>query len=70
MKGQRYVGPGGEKIHTSRELTVKVRTEQYGGSDISSRAKDRKPLLAVSAVIDKGKIVVFDGSGSFRLLGQ
>ena len=27
--------------------------------------KVRKPLLAVSGVIDKGDIVVFDGSGSF-----
>ena len=33
-------------------------------------AKVRKPLLAVSRVIDKGNIVVFDGSGSFRLPGQ
>ena len=31
------------------------------------RAKVRKPLLAVSGVIDKGNIVVFDGSGSFIL---
>ena len=30
-------------------------------------AKVRKPLLAVSGVIDKGNIVVFDGSGSFIL---
>ena len=30
-------------------------------------AKVRKPLLAVSGVIDKGNIVVFDGSGSIIL---
>ena len=30
-------------------------------------AKVRKPLLEVSGVIDKGNIVVFDGSGSFIL---
>ena len=30
-------------------------------------AKVRMPLLAVSGVIDKGNIVVFDGSGSFIL---
>ena len=70
VKGQRYVGPGGEKIDNLGELTVKVRTEQHGGGDISSRmtfqgAKVRKPLLAVSGVIDKGNIVVFHGSGSF-----
>ena len=72
VKGQRYVGPGGERIDNLGELTVKVRTERHGGGDISSRvtfqgAKVRKPLLAVSGVIDKGNIVVFDGSGSFIL---
>ena len=72
VKGQRYVGPGGEKIDNLGELTVKVRTERHGEGDISSRmtfqgAKVRKPLLAVSGVIDKGNIVVFDGSGSFIL---
>ena len=72
MKGQRYVGPGGEKVDNLGELTVKVRTERHGGGDISSRvtflgAKVHKPLLAVSGVIDKGNMVVFDGSGSFIL---
>ena len=72
VKGQRYVGAGGEKIDNLGELTVKVRTEQHGGSDISSRmtfqgARVRKSLFVVSGVIDKGFIVVFDGSGSFTL---
>ena len=66
------MGSGGEKIDNLGELTVEVRTERRGGGDISSRvtlqrAKVRKPLLAVSGVIDKGNIVVFDGSGSFIL---
>ena len=30
-KGQRNVGPGGEKIDKLGELTVKVRTERHGG---------------------------------------
>ena len=65
VKGQRFVGPGGEKIQDLRDLTVKVRTEQHGGGDISSRvtfqgAKVRKPLLAVSGVIDKGNMMIFD----------
>ena len=34
--GERYVGPGGEKIYNSGELTVKVSTERHGGGDISS----------------------------------
>ena len=72
VKGQRYVGPGGEKIDNLGELTEKVRTERHGGGDISSRmtfqgAKVRTSLLTVSGVIDKGNIVVFDGSGSFIL---
>ena len=72
VKGQRYVGPGSEKIDNLRESTVKVRTERHGGGDISSRvtlqgARVCEPLLAVSGVIDKGNIVVFDGSGSFML---
>ena len=72
VKGQRYVGLGGEKIDNLGELTVKVRTERHGEGDISSRmtfqgAKVRKPLLVISGVIDKGNIVVFGGSGSFIL---
>ena len=72
VKGQRYVGLGVEKIDMFGESTVKVRTEQNGGGGISSRvtfhgAKVWKPLPAVSGVIDKGSIVVFDGSGSFTL---
>ena len=72
VKGQRHVGPGGEKIDNLGELTVKVRTEQHGGGDIASQvtrqgAKVQKPLLAVSGVTDKDNIVVFDGSGSFIL---
>ena len=70
VKGQRYVGPGGENIDNLGELTVRVRTEITGGGDISSRAtfqwaKVGNTMLAVSGVIDKGSIVVFDGSGSF-----
>ena len=72
VKGQRCVGPGGEKIDNLGELTVKVRTERHGVGGISSRvtfqgAKVRKPLPAVSGVIDKENIVFFDGSGSFIL---
>ena len=37
MKGQRYVGPGGEKIDNLGELTVRVRTERHGG--VTSRAE-------------------------------
>ena len=72
VKGQRYVGPEGEKIDNLGDLTVKVRTKRHGGGDFSSRmtfqgAMVRKPLLAVSGVIDNGNIVVFDTSGSFTL---
>ena len=53
------------------ELNVKVRTERHGKGDSSRMTfqggKVRKLLLAVSGVVDKGSIVVFDGSGSFIL---
>ena len=66
------MGPGGETTDNLGELNVKVRTERHGKGDIWSRmtfqgAKVRKLLLAVSGVIVKGHIVVFDGSGSFIL---
>ena len=66
------MGLGGETMDNLGELNVKVRTERHGKGDIWSRmtfqgAKVRKLLLAVSGVIDKGNIVVFDGSGSFIL---
>ena len=35
-KGQRYVGPGGEKFNKLGELTMKVRTDQHNGSLKSS----------------------------------
>ena len=34
VKGQRYVGPGGEKMDNLGDLTVKIRTERHGGGDI------------------------------------
>ena len=37
VKGQRYVGPGGEKIDNLGDLSVKVRTERHGG--VTSRAE-------------------------------
>ena len=36
-KGQRYVGPGGEKKDNLGELSVRVRTERHGWDDSSSR---------------------------------
>ena len=52
VEGQRYVGPGGEKIDNLGELTVKVRTEQHGGSDISSRviSRDQGPQAFACSV--------------------
>ena len=72
VKGQRYVGPGGEQIDNLGDFTVKIRTEQHGGGDISSRvtfqrAKVRKPLLCSIRSDREGNIVVSDGSGSFVL---
>ena len=51
------------------QLAAKVRTE---GSKVLSVikfqvAKVRKPLLAVSGMVDKGNMVVFDAEGSYIL---
>ena len=52
------------------ELTVKVRTGRHGRwrhlepNDIPSEPRSASLLRAVSGVIDKGNIVIFDGSGS------
>ena len=63
-RGQRYVGPGGEKIENLGELTVKVRTEQVGRPDVLGKmtfqaAQVRKPLLAASSMTRKGNMLVF-----------
>ena len=68
VKGQRYVGPGCEKIDNFGELTdTPYRTTQRGrhlkSSDISW--SQSPPWLAVLEVIDKGNIVVFDGNRFF-----
>ena len=52
------------------ELTVRVRTEQQGAKDVVSKvrfqgARVRKPLLAVSGIVDKKNLVAFDDAGSF-----
>ena len=39
----RHVGLGGEKTDNLEELTVKVCTEQHGGSDLSSRITLKGP---------------------------
>ena len=67
VKGQRYVGPGGEKTDNLGELVVKFCTARHGGGDISSRmtlqgTQVRKPGLAVSV-----SLCFFDGGGFFTL---
>ena len=73
VKGQRYVGPGGEKIDNLGTWTVQVRIDQHGGLTSNQATfqgfKVRKHLLAGSGVIDKGNTVVFDGDRSLRLPG-
>ena len=61
VKGQRYVGPGGEKIDKFEELTVKSVSNSMVGATSQVELHSKGPT--VSGVIDKGNIVVFDGSG-------
>ena len=68
------MGPGGEKKNHLGELIVKVRTEEHDGGDISSRVtfhgtKVRKPLLAVSGVIDK-KATLWSSMGAEPLYSR
>ena len=71
-RGQRYVGPGGEKIANEGELQVDLETEGSGNASriVFQAARVRKPLLAVSGVVGKGNIVVFSAEGSFILPGN
>ena len=74
-RGQRYVGPGGERIDNLGELSVDLQTEHRGGPDVVSRvkfqgAKVRKPLLAVSGIVSKGNVVVFSDRGSYIIPGK
>ena len=74
-RGQRYVGAGGERLGNLGELVLSVKTESEGGANPLSRitfqgAKVRKPLLAVSGIVNKGNMVVFDESGSYILTGR
>ena len=64
--GKRYVGPGGELIPNLGELTAGIMTENGVIAKMKFQgASVRKPLLAVSAVSDKGNMTVFDEQGSF-----
>ena len=70
LSGQKYVGPGGEKITNEGQFKVQMRLEngQLAASTFQA-AKIRKPLLAVSSVNDKGNLVLFDNNESFIIPG-
>ena len=65
-RGQCFLGPGGERMPNMGEIAVLVRTEAAKAlSQIRFQvAKVRKPLLAVSGMVDEGNMVIFDGVAS------
>ena len=70
LRGQRYVGPGGEVIANIGELSPTLRLANGATGKITFQGADvRKPLLAVSDVNRRGNVVVFDGDNSFIIPG-
>ena len=70
LMGQKFVGPGGEKIPNQGQFTPKMVTEPGSIGQVTFQAgKVRRPLMAVSRVNDKGNPVLFDGEASFILPG-
>ena len=68
---QKYLGPGGEEIQNLGQITASMTIEgQREGRFTFQATPVRKPLLVVSSVNDKGKLVVFDGAESFIIPGK
>ena len=70
------MGPGGELITNDGELSVILDAESTGAAKplrtkmTFQAAKVRKPLLAVSSVIERGNLTIFDGVGSYIVTGS
>ena len=69
------MGPRGEIITNDGEVSVVLDTEAIDGTKpLRTRmtfqaAKVRKPLLAVSSIVERGNLTVFDGKGSYIVTG-
>ena len=69
-RGQVYLGPGTERIPNRGQKRFKVvprgqRQRQQMHQMTFQDAKVRKPLAAVSGIVDKNNLVLFDKQGSF-----
>ena len=64
-RGLKYQGPGSELIPNLGQLVVSLMTlSGIVGRTTWQAAEVRKPLMAVSAINDKGNLVLFDLEGS------
>ncbi len=70
-KGLKYKGPGSEVLPNLGQMVVTLMTlGGLVGRTTWQAAKVRKPLMAVSAINDKGNMVVFDSKGSAIIPGN
>jgi hypothetical protein len=66
IAGQRYVGPGGERIPNEGQLQVGIQLMDAKDKHACFQAAQvRKTLLAVSGVCDKEQFCFFDNDGSW-----
>ena len=70
-RGQMFIGATGVKTPNLGQLAPKMIVESGQEASLTFQAgKVRKPLLAVSAVNEKGNLVIFDGDNSFIVSGK
>ena len=63
---KKYIGHGGELIPHLGELAPGIMTENGALARMKFQDTEvRKPLLAASAIADKGNLTVFDEGGSY-----
>ena len=61
IAGQKYVGPGGELIPNEGQLNTIAKLENQALAKVKFQAaKVRRPLLAVSSLVDKDNLTLFD----------
>ena len=69
-RGQIYKGPGSDTIRNEGEFDALAMVETGAKAKVTFQsARVRKPLVAVSSLVDKGNLAVFDGE-SYILPGS
>ena len=70
-RGQMFIGATGVKTPNMGQLAPKMIVESGQEASLTFQAgKVRKPFVAVSAVNEKGNLVIFDGDNSFIVPGN